>query len=180
MTSLQTPEPPLWLLRELCVQQMEGRETELAANPSVLDRPSAWLSCRVLSVHCAFVSQARGAKHKRFFFARQVPLQRALMGAAHRVTLALLIWEFLHVLSSEKPTPSFPVFAKPERALIEMDGGDYTVSSACCVSLEHFQQRSLFFSGLEQNPSSSEHQTSASLPSHVVLSGTRRLWCGRG
>lgn len=107
------------------------------------------------------------------------------MGAARRVTLALLIWEFLHALDGEKSAPSFPVSAKPERALIEMDSGDYTGSSACCISLEHFQQSSLFFSGLEKNPNNSEHWTAASLPpsqpsSHVVLDGTRRLWCGRG
>lgn len=65
MTLPQTSQPPLWLLPELCVQQMEGREAELAANPSVLDHPSAWVRCRVLSVHCkceapwaGFVSQA--------------------------------------------------------------------------------------------------------------------------
>lgn len=70
MTPPQTSQPPLQLVPELCVQQMEGREAELAANPSVLDRPSACASCRVLSVHCkyealwaGFVSQARGAKH---------------------------------------------------------------------------------------------------------------------
>lgn len=67
------------------------------------------------------------------------------MGAARRVTLALLIWEFLHALVGEKSAPSFPVPAKPIRTLIEMDSGDYTVSSAGCVSLEHFQERSLFF-----------------------------------
>lgn len=41
------------------------------------------------------------------------------------------------------------------------------VSSACHVSLEHFQQRSLFFSGLEKNPNRSEYWTAAPLPSHV-------------
>lgn len=86
------------------------------------------------------------------------------MGAAHRVTLALLTGEFLHALDSENSAPSFPVSAKTVRALIELDSGDYTVSSACCVSLEHFQQRSLSFSGLEKNPNSSEGWTTASLP----------------
>lgn len=85
------------------------------------------------------------------------------MGAACRVTLALLIWEFLHALSSEKSAPRFPVSAKPVRALIEMDSVILSVMLAVFL-WSTFSRDLSFFSGLEQNPSSSEHWTTAFLP----------------